>query len=91
MVKIGSYDYKISTNKNKKLMTTVNGQVIHFGQKGYQHYFDKTKLLDKKLNHMDKKRQESYLSRSKGIKDKNNNFTYNDPTSPNYHARKILW
>ena len=45
MVKIGKYDYKLSTRKDKKLMTEVNGKVIHFGQQGYEHFFDKTWTL----------------------------------------------
>lgn len=91
MVKVGKYDYKVSTNKNKKLMVIVNGKTIHFGQKGYQHFFDKTKLLDKNLNHKDKKRRERYLSRSKKIVDKNGKLTMNNPNSANYHAIRVLW
>ena len=31
MVKVGRYDYKKSTNPNKKLMVEVDGKTIHFG------------------------------------------------------------
>jgi aminopeptidase C len=91
MVKVGSYDYKISNRKGKKLYTVVNGKEIHFGSDVNQHYNDKTGLLNKKLNHLDKDRQKKYLSRAKGIKDKNGNLTYKNPNSANYHAIKILW
>tara|TARA_R110002153_G_scaffold110620_2_gene252057 strand:+ start:3130 stop:3435 length:306 start_codon:yes stop_codon:yes gene_type:complete len=89
--KIGKYTYTKSTRKDKKLMTIVDGKIVHFGAISMEHYFDKTGLLNKKLNHNDKKRQDNYLSRSAGIKDGKGNLTKDDPTSPNYHSRKILW
>ena len=72
-------------------MTTVKGKVIHFGQKGYKHFKDKTGLLPKNLNHGDPERRKDYLSRSKGITDKEGNLKWKDPTSANYHAIRILW
>lgn len=90
MVKIGKYEYSKSTNKNKKLMVVVSGKTIHFGDSRYDHYFDKTNIWSK-LNHLDKKRRESYLARAKGIKDGSGKLTYNDPTTPNYHSINILW
>jgi hypothetical protein len=91
MVKIGNYIYQKSNRKDKKLYTIVNGKAVHFGNINYEHYKDKTGLLDKKLNHLDRDRQKSYLARAKGIKDKNGKFTYKDPNSPNYHSYNILW
>lgn len=91
MVKIGKYEYKLSTNKNKKLMVIVNNKTIHFGQKGYEHFKDRTGLLDKKLNHGDKERRKRYLSRATNIKDKSGKLTANNPESANYHAIRILW
>jgi hypothetical protein len=38
--KVGNYTYFRSTRKDKKLMTQVNGKLVHFGQMGYKHYFD---------------------------------------------------
>jgi hypothetical protein len=87
----GTFEYKKSTHKDKKLMVNVNDKWIHFGQKNYEHYFDKTHLLDPKLNHLDKKRREEYLARASGIKNKENKLTKDDITSPNYHAINILW
>jgi hypothetical protein len=92
---VGKYTYYRSTRKDKKLMTILpDGTVIHFGgdpRKNIQHYFDKTGLLDKKLNHLDVKRRENYLNRSANIKNKQGKLTRNDPKSANYHARRVLW
>jgi hypothetical protein len=89
---VGKYTYYRSTRKDKKLMTILSdGTVVHFGNPKYQHYYDKTGLLDKKLNHLDVKRRENYLNRSANIKNKEGKLTRNDPKSANYHARRILW
>ncbi len=72
-----------STAKNKKYSVYVikNGKrrLIHFGDSRYKDYH----------SHLDKKRQSSYLSRSKGIRDKNGNLTYKDKNSANYWAVKM--
>jgi len=91
MVKIGKYIYELSEKKNKKLKVKVNNKYIHFGQSGYEHFFDKTGLLNKKLNHKDKERRSRYLKRSKAIKNKKGELTANNPESPNYHSIRILW
>ena len=91
MVKVGKFNYELSTRKDKKLMTVVNGKVIHFGDAYSQSYRDLTHLLDKKYIHGDEKRRENYLKRAKGIKDKEGNLTYKDVESPNYHAVRLLW
>jgi len=90
MVKIGKYDYIKSPVKNKKLRTVVNGKTIDFGDNRYSHFTDKTGIWSK-LDHKDPKRRKNYLTRSKGIKDKNGKLTYLNPESPNYHAIRILW
>jgi hypothetical protein len=92
MVKVGKYNYELSSRKGKKLMTVgPNGKLIHFGADGMEHFKDKTNLLPKKLNHGDKDRRKSYLDRSGKIKDGKGNLTKDNPNSANYHARKILW
>ena len=91
MVKIGKYTYSRSTKKGKKLMTVVNGKTIHFGDINMEHFKDKTNLLPKRLNHNDKDRRKNYLTRSAGIKDKSGKLTKDNPMSPNYHSRRILW
>lgn len=91
MVKIGKYDYKLSTKKGKKLMVEVNGRTIHFGDISMEHFKDATGLLPKRLNHGDEKRRKNYLTRSAGIKNKSGKLTKDDPNSPNYHSRRILW
>ena len=82
--RIGRFEYSLSTKKNKKLQTLVEGKVIHFGDSRYEHFKDKTGLLPKKLNHLDKKRRENYLKRT------DNKYGL-DPKSANYHSRRILW
>jgi hypothetical protein len=90
MVKIGKYNYEKSNRKNKKLFTIVNGKEVHFGDIRYKHFTDKTKIHSN-LDHKDPERRKNYLKRSKGIKDKNGNLSWMNPSSPNYHAVRILW
>ena len=89
-VKIGKYTYFKSDKKDKKLMTEVKGKKIHFGNPKYQHFKDKTGIWSN-LDHNDKTRRKNYLIRSAGIKKKDGGLTKDDPNSPNYHARRILW
>ena len=91
MVKIGKYEYARSTRKDKKLMTTVDGKTIHFGASGMEHYYDKTGLLDTKLNHKNKERRELYKKRHSAIKLKDGSRAIDDPKQPAYHSLKILW
>ena len=79
-----------STRKDKKLMTVVDGKAVHFGNPNYQHFKDKTGIW-KSLDHADKVRRQNYLTRSAGIKDGKGKLTKDNPLSPNYHARRILW
>lgn len=73
---------KRSTRKDKKMMVKIKSpsgtKTIHFGQKGYRHNYSK-------------KAWKSYMARSAGIRDKNGKLTKDNPTSPNYWARKVLW
>lgn len=85
MVLVSGFNYELSDRKGKKLMTVVNGKKIYFGADGYQHYFDRSGLLPISLNHLDDKRRQNYLKRTKGIKGTE------DPSSANWHARNILW
>jgi hypothetical protein len=88
---INGKEYFVSEKANKKLKVKVNNKWIHFGDSDYQHFFDKTGLLDKKMNHLDDNRRQSYLKRASKILDKNGNKTMYDENSPNYYAIKILW
>ncbi len=90
MVKIGRYNYEKSTRKGKKLMVRVEGRMVHFGFTGMKHFKDKTGIW-RDLDHNDPKRRKSYLARSGGIKNKKGQLTKNIPSSPNYHARRVLW
>lgn len=79
------YDKYINNNSYKPKL-----KIIHFGDKRYQHYKDKLKNYSY-LDHRDRDRKKNYLARSKGIKNKNGELTYNNKLSPNYWSRNILW
>lgn len=88
---INGLRYFISEKPNKKLKVKVNDKWVHFGNSNYQHYFDKTGLLDNHLNHLDDDRRRRYIARASKIKDKDGNLTADDINSPNYHSINILW
>ena len=102
MVKVGKYNYEKSTRPNKKLMVVVEKdgkkKTVHFGNRtasagsknNNQHFKDRTGIW-KSLDHGDKDRRKNFLTRSAGIKNKEGKLTKDDPFSPNYHARRILW
>jgi hypothetical protein len=90
-VKVGKYNYELSTAKGKKLMVVVNNKIIHFGASGMEHFKDKTGLLPKSLNHGDKERRKNYLTRTAKIKDGKGKLTKDNPNSANYHSRRVLW
>lgn len=89
--KVGKYTYYLSDKPNKKLMTIVNGKKIYFGATGYQHFRDKTGLLNPELSHYDEARRKRYISRHSKIEDKEGNLVVLNPESPAYHALNILW
>lgn len=88
---LDGFTYYPSTRKNKKLMVEVDGEMIHFGAYPYEHYYDRTGLLDKKLNHKDKKRRKLYRQRHSNVLLKNGKKAYLDPHQPAYHSYFILW
>ena len=90
-MKLNNLEFQLSEKKDKKLKVKYNNKWIHFGQKGYPHYFDKTGLLPKDDNHMDKDRRRLYLARATKIKDGDNNLTVNDKNSANYYSVNYLW
>ena len=84
--------FKKSTRKGKKYMVYYDNKWIHFGDSSMEQYNDTTGLnLYSHLNHFDKKRQKSYLSRARGIRDKEGNLTYLDKNSPNHYSIRFLW
>lgn len=89
--KVGKYTYYLSDKPNKKLMTIINGKKIYFGATGYEHFRDKTGLLNPELSHFDKARRNRYISRHGKIEDKDGNLVILNPESPAYHALNILW
>lgn len=68
----------ISTKKDKKYMVQdPNGKWVHFGQMGFEDF----------TKHMDEKRRNNYLNRSRNIR---GNWKDN-PYSPNNLSINILW
>jgi len=55
-----------------------------------EQFKDKTGIWSSK-NHNDPVRRKSYLARSGGIKNGSGGLTKDDPSSPNYHSRRVLW
>ncbi|MBC8398845.1 MAG: hypothetical protein H8E16_17315 [Flavobacteriales bacterium] len=92
-VKIGKYEYEKSSKKDKKLQTTVNKKIIHFGgnPETAKHFNDKTGLLKKSLNHNDPKIKKAWYARHGKVTNKEGKLVINDATSPSYHSAKILW
>lgn len=88
------YDEKI-TPANKKYSVYINGnknnkKLIHFGDRRYEHYYDKIGHWSS-LNHLDKNRRKKYRARASGIKDKKGGATYTNRDSPNYWSYNYLW
>ena len=88
---IDGYRYWLSDKAGKKLKVLVDGKWIYFGDSKYQHYYDRTGLLDPSQNHNDKVRRTQYRARASKIVNKDGLLTVNDVNSANYHAYRILW
>lgn len=68
-----------------KNINTGRTKRINFGDKNYQHYFDRTPLkLYSHLNHKDAKRRKNYKSRHTG-------FIKKGFYSPSYFSMEYLW
>lgn len=73
-----------SNLKDKKLKVTIKNprtgmiKTIHFGSKAYK-------------NNYSKKAWKNYMARSAGIRDGYGRLTKDNPYSPNYWSRKVLW
>lgn len=81
----GKYRLEPSPVKNKKLRVWFKhmGRQVHvdFGHSEYEDY----------TQHRDAQRRANYLTRSAGIRDGGGNLTKDNPMSPNYWARRLLW
>lgn len=98
---VEGYEYRLAPAGNYKLIAVVPYidpmtmrpaiREVPFGDRRYEHYYDRTGLLPDHLNHGDPKRRRNYLRRSAKIRDKNGRLTARDPLSANYHSRRVLW
>ena len=74
--------------RNKKTHKT---RRIHFGDRRYQQYKDRTPLgLYSKLNHLTRKRMENYFSRHSGTKKRREAILKEKKKSDGYYNAKIL-
>ena len=76
------YSFKVSTRKNKKYdVFKDNKYLTSFGDKRYEHYYDKIGHYSN-LNHLDKVRRDNYYKRF----GKTSKFE-----SPKYFSHNYLW
>ena len=79
------YTAYIKNKKTKKL------RLLHFGDKRYQQYKDRTPLkLYKNKNHGTRKRMQNYYSRHSGIKNRNKAIKHEKKKNKGYYTPKIL-
>lgn len=82
---IGNYIFCLSKKKLKKYdvyRKSTQEYITSFGQKGYEHFFDKIGLLPKSLNHNNEERKRLYYARH----GKDADFE-----SPKYFSHRFLW
>jgi len=78
------YKIYVSTRKNKKYDVYLNDKyLLSFGDKRYQHYYDKF-LFYSHLNHLNEYRRKLYRERHK-------NDYINNPNKPGFWAYNYLW
>ncbi len=86
-----SFEFKKSTNKNKKYDVFLDGKKIaSYGAIGYQHYFDKIGEYSE-LDHLDKERRKKYRERHSKILNKNGIPSYQVKYSPAWFSWHLLW
>lgn len=86
ILKKGFKKYKavIFDTENKKI------QSVKFGDRRYEHYFDRIGLWSE-LNHNDHKRRAAYRKRHAGILLKDGTPAYTVPYTPAYFSYYLLW
>ena len=79
---LGAKSLDYSKQKSKKyVVETESGKKINFGSIKYEDF----------LIHKDEERRKKYLNRTKNIKNKKGELTFNNPESANYWSRELLW
>ena len=79
--RLGARSLEYSNRENNKYVVDYNDKKIHFGSIKFKYF----------LIHKDKTRRDKYLARAKKIKNKQGEFTFEDPNSANYWAVHLLW
>ena len=79
---LGAKSLDYSKQKSKKyVVETESGKKINFGSIKYEDF----------LIHKDEERRQKYLKRTKNIKNKKGELTYNNSETANYWSRELLW
>ena len=78
---LGASEFGISERKTKRYYVVYQDKQIHFGSKTGQTFID----------HGDKTIRANWIARHSKIKDKYGNYVINNPHSPSYYSRHILW
>ena len=85
----GPFPKKYSAYIKNKITKKI--RILHFGDKRYQQYKDRTPLkLYKNKNHGTRKRMQNYYSRHSGTKNRNNAIHREKRKSNGYYTPKIL-
>lgn len=88
---INGIKFEKSNRLHKKYKATFkDGSVIHFGDKRYQHYYDKIGFYSK-LNHKDPERRRRYRARHSGIDNKDGSKSISHKKSAAYLSYYYLW
>ena len=76
------YDYVMLSDKpNKKIKISINGKIIHYGDKNSITFIERN----------DKEKQRLYQARASKITNKNNEYTYKIRYTPNFLSFWTLW
>ena len=80
--KLGAETLDYSKRKNNKYVVTLqNAKKLHFGSSQYPDF----------LIHKNEERKENYLKRTKKIKNKQGELTYDNPESSDFWSVNLLW
>lgn len=78
------FSWSFAKGKKLRVVFDLHGKqhTVNFGAVGYEHYFDKTGLLPKSLNHKDPTRRKAYFERFNKIVDKQGKLSNKRSTEP---------
>jgi len=80
-LKLHATDFGKSKKKNKRFYVIYNNKIINFGSSIGKTYYD----------HGDEIKRKAWYARHSKIKNKNNKYVINDPSSPSFWSASLLW